>query len=158
MHYRPIRKPSTPSVNSWLASSVRTAPPNQTGLADLNAPALSRNWSLDDQQKQILASGKPPQQSAFIASLPEPEQYDVLDTLPNGARQKLYPSAPPDLRRKIQIFSGPVQIVNQDLMEGKLLRAVYSNRQLEEVLTDFWFNHFNVNLDKGADRYMVTSL
>ena len=42
-------------------------------------------------------------------------------------------------------------------MEGKLLRAVYINRQLEEVLTDFWFNHFNVNLDKGADRYMVTT-
>ena len=42
-------------------------------------------------------------------------------------------------------------------MEGKILRAVYSDRQLEEVLTDFWFNHFNVNLDKGADRYMVTS-
>jgi uncharacterized protein (DUF1800 family) len=130
---------------------------NQTGLADLNAPALSAAWSLDDQQKQILASGKPPEQSALIASLPEAEQYDVLDTLPNGARQKLYASAPPDLRRKIQIFSGPVQIVNQDLTEGKLLRAVYSNRQLEEVLTDFWFNHFNVNLDKGADRYMVTT-
>ncbi|MGD1074254.1 MAG: DUF1800 domain-containing protein [Bryobacteraceae bacterium] len=130
---------------------------DQTGLADLNAPALPQTWSLDDQQKQILSSGKPPEQAALIASLPEPEQYDVLDTLPNGARQKIYPAAPPDLRRKIQIFGGPVQIVNQDLLEGKLLRAVYSNRQLEEVLTDFWFNHFNVNLDKGADRYMVTS-
>ncbi len=42
-------------------------------------------------------------------------------------------------------------------MEAKLLRAIYSNRQLEEVLTDFWYNHFNVFLDKGADRYLVTS-
>ena len=50
-----------------------------------------------------------------------------------------------------------MQVVNQDLMEAKLLRAVYSNRQLEEVLTDFWYNHFNVYLDKGADRYMVTA-
>jgi uncharacterized protein (DUF1800 family) len=33
---------------------------------------------------------------------------------------------------------------------------VYSNRQLDEVLTDFWFNHFNIYLDKGADRYLVT--
>src|SRR4051794_26222670 len=31
-----------------------------------------------------------------------------------------------------------------DLEEAKLLRAVYSERQLEEVLVDFWFNHFNV--------------
>ena len=43
-----------------------------------------------------------------------------------------------------------------ELTEQKLLRAVYSDRQLEEVLTDFWFNHFNVYLDKGADRYLVT--
>ena len=38
----------------------------------------------------------------------------------------------------------PQQVVGGDLKEGKVYRALYSNRQLEEVLTDFWFNHFNV--------------
>jgi uncharacterized protein (DUF1800 family) len=47
--------------------------------------------------------------------------------------------------------------VKRDLTDSKLLRAVYSNRQLEEVLTDFWYNHFNVFLDKGADRYLLTA-
>jgi uncharacterized protein (DUF1800 family) len=122
-----------------------------------NAKAIPDTWQLDDQQKQVLESGKPPEQAALIASMPPAEQYDVLDTLPNNVRQKLYPPAPPDLRRKIQIFNGPVQVVNQDLIEAKLFRAIYSDRQLEEVLTDFWYNHFNVFLDKGADRYMVTS-
>ena len=37
-----------------------------------------------------------------------------------------------------------------------MLRAVYSERQLQEVLTDFWFNHFNVDARKGADRFMLT--
>ena len=45
----------------------------------------------------------------------------------------------------------------RELAAAKLLRAIYSNRQLEEVLTDFWFNHFNVYLEKGADRYLVTA-
>src|SRR5690606_24114138 len=36
-----------------------------------------------------------------------------------------------------------------ELAEAKLLRAVYSERQLEEVLVDFWFNHFNVFARKG---------
>ncbi|GHG94033.1 DUF1800 domain-containing protein [Comamonas sp. JC664] len=40
---------------------------------------------------------------------------------------------------------------------AKLLRAVESPNQLEEVLVDFWFNHFNVSADKGAVRWMVTS-
>ena len=31
----------------------------------------------------------------------------------------------------------------------KVLRALYSERQLQEILTDFWFNHFNVNAAKG---------
>jgi uncharacterized protein (DUF1800 family) len=129
----------------------------QTDNQDLNSKILPPTWQLDDQQKDILQNGKPPEQVALLESMPPAEQYDVLDTLPNNARQKLYAPAPPDLRRKIQIFNGSVQVVNQDLSEGKLLRAVYSDRQLEEVLTDFWYNHFNVFLDKGADRYMVTA-
>ena len=36
-----------------------------------------------------------------------------------------------------------------ELVEQKILRAVYSERQLQEVLTDFWFNHFNVDARKG---------
>ena len=43
-----------------------------------------------------------------------------------------------------------------DIEEAKLLRAVYSERQLEEVLVDFWFNHFNVFAGKGATRNYVT--
>ena len=43
-----------------------------------------------------------------------------------------------------------------ELSEQKLLRAVYSERQLQEVLTDFWFNHFNVDARKGADRFLLT--
>ena len=40
--------------------------------------------------------------------------------------------------------------------QQKVLRAVYSERQLQEVLTDFWFNHFNVDARKGQDRFMLT--
>jgi uncharacterized protein (DUF1800 family) len=47
------------------------------------------------------------------------------------------------------------RLVLGELSEAKLLRAVYSERQLEEVLVDFWFNHFNVYAQKGAVRWMV---
>ena len=124
---------------------------------DGNAKSIPTTWQLDDQQRQVLENGKPPEQVALLESMPPAEQYDILDSLPNGPRQRLYPLASPDLRRRIQIFNGPIQVVNQDLTDGKFLRAIYSNRQLEEVLTDFWYNHFNVFLDKGADRYMVTA-
>ena len=43
-----------------------------------------------------------------------------------------------------------------ELQEQKLVRAIYSSRQLQEVLVDFWFNHFNVDSRKGADRFLLT--
>ena len=43
-----------------------------------------------------------------------------------------------------------------ELSEQKALRAIYSDRQLQEVLTDFWFNHFNVDARKGPERFMLT--
>ncbi|MGE0043635.1 MAG: DUF1800 domain-containing protein [Vicinamibacterales bacterium] len=43
-----------------------------------------------------------------------------------------------------------------DLTESRILRAVYSERQLEEVLVDFWFNHFNVFAGKGAVENYIT--
>jgi uncharacterized protein (DUF1800 family) len=46
--------------------------------------------------------------------------------------------------------------VLSELSEQKILRAVYSERQLQEVLTDFWFNHFNVDARKGQTRFMLT--
>jgi uncharacterized protein (DUF1800 family) len=44
-----------------------------------------------------------------------------------------------------------------ELAEQKILRAVYSERQLQEVLADFWFNHFNVDARKGRDRFLLTA-
>jgi uncharacterized protein (DUF1800 family) len=41
--------------------------------------------------------------------------------------------------------------------EARLLRAVESPRQLEEVMVDFWYNHFNVYAGKGIDRALVAS-
>ena len=43
-----------------------------------------------------------------------------------------------------------------DLEDAKILRAVYSERQLEAVLVDVWFNHFNVFAGKGPTRSYVT--
>jgi uncharacterized protein (DUF1800 family) len=50
----------------------------------------------------------------------------------------------------------PQTIVNE-LMMAKLVRAVYSERQLEEQLDDFWFNHFNIFAQKDDDIYLVSS-
>ncbi len=47
--------------------------------------------------------------------------------------------------------------VVQDLAAQRIIRAAESDRQLNEVMVDFWFNHFNVFAGKGIDRFMLTS-
>jgi uncharacterized protein (DUF1800 family) len=51
----------------------------------------------------------------------------------------------------------PRQIPVTEMQTAKILRAVYSERQLQEVLTDFWFNHFNIFAQKGQDRVFLTA-
>ncbi len=43
----------------------------------------------------------------------------------------------------------PQQELFRQVTNQKLLRAAYSNNQLQEILTDFWFNHFNVSVTKN---------
>ena len=51
----------------------------------------------------------------------------------------------------------PPQRITAELQASRILRAVYSERQLQEVLVDFWTNHFNVFAGKGADRWLLVS-
>ena len=62
-------------------------------------------------------------------------------------------AAPPRVPNPLQQQANQVMV---ELSQQKLLRAAYSERQLQEVLTDFWFNHFNVDARKGQDRFMLT--
>jgi len=72
-------------------------------------------------------------------------------------RQQLMASLPPDQRETLIALVNPELVVVGELQQGKILRAAYSERQLDEVMTDFWFNHFNVFIGKGPDRYLITS-
>lgn len=49
------------------------------------------------------------------------------------------------------------QRIMAELQASRILRAVYSERQLQEVMVDFWTNHFNVFAGKGADRWLLPS-
>ena len=129
---------------------------NKQGQSGDEAPTLE-NAGLTEEQQRALRRGAPQEKLRVFDSLLDEQRDEVLEAMPPGARIGLFSVAPPELRRKIQKSAGPQAVITQDLVEGKLLRAIYGHRQLEEVLTDFWYNHFNVFLDKGADRFLVTS-
>jgi uncharacterized protein (DUF1800 family) len=99
----------------------------------------------------------PDERMQKILAMPAIEQAALLKGLPGPKRQALLSGLMPPQRETVIALDNPQGLVDYEAQSGKLLRAVYSDRQLEEVLTDFWFNHFNVYIGKGADRYLVTS-
>ncbi len=112
---------------------------------------------LSPEERNAFRQSTPEERLKLFFSLPEEKQEDLIEVLPANMRRAVIARAPDDLRRRLLRSLAPQQVVVSDLVESKLYRAIYSNRQLEEELVDFWFNHFNVFLDKGADRYLVTS-
>jgi uncharacterized protein (DUF1800 family) len=87
-----------------------------------------------------------------------PEEQRALSSSLKGPKgDEFFEGMNPKQKETMLALEHPEQVVGDELVQAKLLRAIYSERQLEEVMTDFWFNHFNVFIGKGADRYLVTS-
>lgn len=113
-------------------------------------------------------SGKPVRPLTFAGLSPGPGQ-ESRRTQESPSRSEPSPGrtvegrrnlkAAPDLdgnRMMARMQDRPAAIAIE-LAQAKVLRAVYSERQLQEVMADFWYNHFNVFAHKGADRWLVTS-
>jgi uncharacterized protein (DUF1800 family) len=77
------------------------------------------------------------------------------DAAGEGGRDNQYRRAIRDYYLQNGLRS-PQQLV-AELQASRILRAVYSERQLQEVMVDFWENHFNVFAAKGADRWLLVS-
>jgi uncharacterized protein (DUF1800 family) len=118
-------------------------------------PVVPLDQLLSDEQILFLKKGTPDQRAKVLAMIPKEQIDDVVVAMTQQMRNQLQPFASPAIRRKMLLANNPQQVVFYDLAEAKLYRAIYSNRQLAEELADFWFNHFNVNFDKGADRFLI---
>ena len=98
----------------------------------------------DQRLKEILQMS-PEKQRVLISAMKDPKADALLEGMS------------PQQKETLMSLRNAERVVIGELMQAKLLRAIYSERQLDEVLTDFWFNHFNVFINKGVDRILLTS-
>ncbi len=127
-----------------LAALVRQ---RQQGQAQQpGAPAQMSNEQTADAEKAIAEAMRPPAPGQAPGRMQEEEQ---------NPQRRQYRQAIAKYMRE-QGLENPQRIM-QELNGSRILRAVYSERQLQEVMVDFWTNHFNVFAQKGADRWFLTS-
>ncbi|MGA3131340.1 MAG: DUF1800 family protein [Terracidiphilus sp.] len=118
------------------------------------APAPAQDEALI---QRILAL--PPQQRVLRLQSMQPAEFDsFIKSLRPVERQALIAGMNPDLKEALGALENPEQTVAQELFAERLTRDIYSKAQLQEVMTDFWLNHFNVYLRKNEQMpyYLVS--
>jgi uncharacterized protein (DUF1800 family) len=136
------------------AQAAGAAAPARDVNADLE-PARSLQEVLTPEELAIIRSNNGEKKRQLLDSMQPDRMEDMLIAMTQKERLQLFGPAPSAIRREIFLLNGPQQVVNYDLVDSKMLRAVESTRQLAEELDDFWFNHFNVFYEKGADRFLI---
>lgn len=119
-----------PSAESASTDTSQASPAAQADAADANAPAPMKEAVTEEN-----------------SALSGPVKRNL------GNRQ----NGPNNLARALGPDSNRPQRVIAELAMAKVTRAIYSDRQLEQVMDDFWFNHFNVYARKGEDLWYLTS-
>ncbi|MBI3634753.1 MAG: DUF1800 domain-containing protein [Candidatus Rokubacteria bacterium] len=120
-------------LGAWLALQLDPARIDAAAVDGTLAPLASLRMSVDE----------------LLRAYPRPDPL---------TRQKIAAGelTPREAMEKYPVERRPGRIV-ADLQAAKMIRAVASERQLEEVMIDFWFNHFNVYALKGDGRWYVTA-
>jgi uncharacterized protein (DUF1800 family) len=119
----------------------------------------SLNQLITPEQTRLLRTGTDKQALDLLATFPTEKKVQVLAAMP-AVRQRLLPLLDADLRRRVMAAApGPFGLRQPEssLAQAKIYQAVGSDRQLQEVLVDFWFNHFNVDAGKGATSFMLAA-
>jgi uncharacterized protein (DUF1800 family) len=110
----------------------------------------------EDKKAEVLNLAPDQRMQALLNMTPE-DRSGFLAALKGDSRDQFLQGMSPEQRETVIAMNNPQQLVTEELVQARLLRATYSERQLQEVMTDFWMNHFNIFIGKAADRYELTS-
>lgn len=141
------------------ANEMSMAPPaNPKASPADDAQARRREDRLyADLKIQGLMDLSPDERYRKVMAMTTAEQVVFADSLRGGKGQEFLDGMEPKQKETLMAMNNPQAAVLSELVQAKLLRAVYSDRQLEQVMTDFWFNHFNVFVGKGPERVLLTT-
>jgi uncharacterized protein (DUF1800 family) len=139
-----MRQPNAPAESGQMMAPPPDYAPEQTSFTDAQ---IARILALPAQQRV-----------ARLVNMPQPEFDSFRKALKGPQRNALITGLNPAQKEVTLALEGPQRVVNEELIAQRLTRDIYSNAQLQEVMTDFWLNHFNVYLHKNDETpyYLVS--
>jgi uncharacterized protein (DUF1800 family) len=160
----------TANNQSRPATAAGDAPKNMPDAANGNGQSADEPMAPPSSSAAVGQSAQkdsPEENMADKSSVPAPMKAEPSAANPNvtgnpatlgGGKRNLLSGPDPNAVPKIIADDSkrPPRVV-EELAMAKVARAIYSERQLQQVMDDFWFNHFNVYAAKGEDKWYLTS-
>jgi len=145
------------SMNATSMNSMREEP--KPAVVDAAEARRRENRLYADLKIEGLIDLPADQRYKKVLAMSADEQIAFADSLRGGSvkAQDFVAGMNAKQKETLLAMNNPQAVVADELVQAKLLRAIYSDRQLEEVMTDFWFNHFNVFAGKGPERLFLTN-
>jgi uncharacterized protein (DUF1800 family) len=142
-------------LEKWIDQQLH---PERIDDAALNQ-RLDQYSTLNQSSTKLLDEFPPPGQAVKREGVTKDDYKEKMEQKRQDALAQMLPTGNDNFDRandQLAKIQGPNRIV-AELSMAKMDRAVYSQRQLEAVMEDFWFNHFNVFANKGADKWFLTA-
>ena len=147
--YTPPKPVASPPPAPAKTSDEKPAPPKSLAEIGEKQDAAKVPALQSAMQNEMQADGK----KEDAGRMPAVQTTQTSQQKPEAGGTPAYPGAAP---KPTSPPRNP-QMVVTDLQRAKLLRAVYSDQQLYELMVDFWENHFSIFANKDDDRYLLTA-
>ena len=152
--------------NGAMASDSASATPSAAQVSaaidavtsDDNSADTGAAPPVDEGQLRRILDLQPQQRVADLAAM-QPQEFDrFIKSLRPIQRLSLLAGLTPEQREVVLDLENPQRLVQGELIAQRLTHDIYSPAQLQEVMTDFWLNHFNVFLHKNGEMpyYLVS--
>jgi uncharacterized protein (DUF1800 family) len=157
----------SPSMDGAPAMAANTSPMvpatspaaiAETGQMMAPAPDAPNPPLVEEAQVRAIVNLPAQQRVARLSEMQQPDFDTFFKALKPAQRAALVNGLTPDLKEVVLDLENPQRLVNEEIIAQRLTRDIYSNAQLQEVMTDFWLNHFNVFLHKNDETpyYLVS--
>lgn len=119
----------------------------------MNYPPPKVAQALHERQGEAVSNS---QGKGGVNALPKDEAVNPSQPRLKPGQERKLEALESRMERNPEMKLQPPREVVRELQQAKVLRAVYSERQLYEEMVDFWENHFNIFAGKGADKWLLT--
>jgi uncharacterized protein (DUF1800 family) len=150
---------AAPAQPASMEMNTSQAPAMQPQTDPQVTASAARMDVIDNESQTQAILSLPPDERVQRLIAMQPAEFEAFTKSVRPAqRQALVASLTPEQREIVADLENPERLVAGELIAERLTRDIYSNAQLEEVMTDFWLNHFNIYLRKNEQMpyYLVS--